>query len=1314
MLAYGLLCIVVNLVIGTETEVLLGDKDIDAAVNSVVVFPCEPGHNWYSSGLQLEEDSFHTILQNGSLRIRVRMEDMEYVYQCKTEETLPDGTSRTTKFNYHINPLDPAFLARSVENVTLDWGTIYTFPCSFSGALPRNEFMILNGKIVTETKHNITEDSVVECRVTNLLGEEHDKAYITIRPRSKEWVLKDGVASGPHCQPYKQTLNRSSICLSYLRDVAESFGGSPYLIARYRIYDSDQTDMALANLFGVWDQLLLDKQFGPNPITTTPHGNISENLQLSFTSWRCVDWAKRLTCTLAYPRCHSLANFPLELKRPNQFYVEYPVCRQDCLAVTGLFCLAPLEATINTPALAPLLRGALSSEQEDEVTGWDQLLEAAQAQLRSLPSSLAQFREGRSDLNVIKICNQTPSIDVLNDCTKLPLDRQFSTPRSFQQTGYSIEDPVDRSTKQCVAGNGLNYRGTATNSACLAWDAVVGQRSVPDNGKSSTWPGLFALTPQSFPSNLDDEARSASVCRNPAGLAPYPFCLTLVSPNGSTSQDVTPTWRVALCTGIPQCSPTNASGPLNTGTVAPDAVATALLSATQIQIIVACVLVTCLLCFILIIYVVWRTNRCGIRSLSSSSLCLSALEFTDFGAGKGKSQADMETTADKQPRMCHRISDSLSEQMYVQHRLLWIKRRRKLRHLSGPFQCILGCWYVTVDCLTCKRRPEPHPDVVVVSPSGEQTIHPCDSPRPSTVDGRFKSHKPGHGWCPLLRRILTIKRHNDWKTNNHADSVKACSRIRRLGVPLQNGEDDEFEENTLGLQLHKPVAYVANATSSSSRKQSGTATLSQGPCVNCGTVEQLSCNLCNACQTRLAAVEAAGPASDPRSNQSQLCTSAELIPLTCGGQDPGYSLTESSLRVITSGPADLGWNVTLEKLFNMASMTHLLHPKLKQVCYPRNKLVELQRLAKRAFGWIILANAPNLHNLVRRHRLLSVTSAEQLGLGVASDRDNADQGSADSTSEEFAQNPLVVIKMLANDASLETEANFLREAEVLIELSHKNIVQLLGVCLPLKPLSLLLEYMPFGDLTTFLKHYEQSNGDSRIFPQHMTPTLLSAMNGEVISRTHTRGEMTRPTSADLRSMHKQTWLPPIKLTSLNLLEMALDACDAMVYLSDNYYVHRDVATRSFLVGNKMVVKLADFSMCRPVQPGVDYVAVQGVYLPVKWLPLESILEGLFQVDTDVWSFGVFLWELFTYASEPYPDLSHEQSTSSIYRLLVIAVMVLLVHLCFRCTVGRTVCLSAHVSESPYLHAFPDEISRVSIHSFEILGIQAKYQLNRTA
>ncbi|KAF8566619.1 hypothetical protein P879_04991 [Paragonimus westermani] len=604
----------------------------------------------------------------------------------------------------------------------------------------------------------------------------------------------------------------------------------------------------------------------------------------------------------------------------------------------------------------------------------------------------------------------------------------------------------------------------------------------------------------------------------------------------------------------------------------------------------------------------------------------------------------------KPNRLCHRISvDSASKRACLQYRLRWNRRRRRLRQINPALRALVHCWYVFSDFITCKSKPPERSSSILMMTSPLKTEVKADGTYVTAQDTSCTTLKPverSRQLCPLLGRIRPPKVTRGW-FSHPSGSAGHTTKTLRPTVPLRSEEDDAFEANTLSMQLDKPVAYVANAMISASRNQlsAGSYTAVPGTCENCGVIQKLPGSLCLVCRSMLA--EAQGAVHKvPLSQRNQLHTGSELVPLPCGEQDPGFSLTQSSMQLLNSGPSDLGWTIKPEKLFNMASMTHLLHPKLKQVCYPQSRLIEVQRLAKRAFGWVLLARAPDLRNLVRRHRLLSLTTAERLGLSAGGGSPTEDNELV--YAEDYSPDPLVVVKMLSNDVSLEAEANFLREAEVLIELSHKNVIRLLGICLPLKPLSLLLEYMPFGDLTTFLKHYEQSDGNSRIFPQHMTATVLSAINGDVVGRPHTRVDNTR-LAADVLDRNKQTWLPPIKLTCTDLLGMARDACEAMVYVSDNYYVHRDVATRSFLVGNKMLIKLADFSMCRPVQPGVDFVAPQDVFLPVKWLPLESILGGLFHVDTDVWSFGVFMWELFTYASEPYGDLSHENVISFLDR-----------------------------------------------------------------
>ncbi|CAH8667117.1 unnamed protein product [Schistosoma bovis] len=1058
-------------------------KLISAPVGDRVVLSCGIGdskyrvYEWLDNKKPMEFATHNvTMHSNGSIDFRLRMENADRIFSCRSYNSYPNGTNDSSLiFVYNFVPIVKAFLAETVHNATVDWGSIYRFPCIFGGTDPRENTMILNNQIVVEMEHNITEDSIVECKVQNSLGMVHDLAYITVRPDSKAWGIKHGVSDRhSYCQSYSTILPKSSVCYPFIENIANEYK-EPYLISRSRLYSNEISNQAVKNLFTSWDDLLsssmhlsqsnnyLSDSFKSSNISFIKSNHVVDAISLSNSSsaaWRCINLAKHLTCATSYPRCE-ITN--TDRKSTSVFansYIEYPVCLKHCLAVTGLFCFSSLKI-LNNSALDRLLdihRNESLMNSDFVKTGWSELINVPEAKNQSLPLSFSDpLASGTS--NPFYICSSTKS-DIMSFepskksiCTRLPIDNENPTNSLEESKKTPDEQNVD-----CINGKGENYRGLATMPECKPWTNLFVLDDNIQNLQPGIWPGFYSLNSFTFPRSLGLEASSSAVCRNPSGLASRPFCLSRKG-NKENFPEVSmkskpnhlEEWYLTSCYQIPQCSETS-------------------------------------------------NNSDYHHNWTIGDVSLSGLETTEAQLQKSK-------------------HDSLKMTQFVHS-------------------------------------------------------------------------------CPVTKNELI---------------------------------DEEFEANTLGMRMDKSVVYVTNVPTIISPPK--TIDSSPNTCVICGVASNLLSDRCSSCrcsQNKQTGVPSAVTTDHPISGDS--CSDnhvlfddhevdSEFSPTTLG-------LIESSYYSLSSGSAELGSSILPEKLFNVASMNHLLHPKFKSLCYPRNRLVEICCLAKRAFGWIILVHAPNLNKLVHRRRLLSLTTSERLGLVSSSSQEIENTIDVQSSSDE-SNNCIAVLKMIQGGSNLKAEANFLREAEILVELQHRNIIQLLGVCIPLEPLSLLIEYMPFGDFYSFLRRY---TGESPGYN-----SLVGAVNGEIVnSYSQTLLQTTTVPKKDFINEY------PTNLNVKILTEMVIDACEAMVYLSELHYVHRDVATRSFLVGKKLIVKLSDFSMCRPIQPGVDFISTSNECLPIKWLPLESILEGKFHTDTDVWSFGVFLWEVFSFAVEPFTDLSHTE------------------------------------------------------------------------
>ncbi|KAM5260982.1 muscle, skeletal receptor tyrosine-protein kinase isoform 1-T1 [Hipposideros larvatus] len=206
---------------------------------------------------------------------------------------------------------------------------------------------------------------------------------------------------------------------------------------------------------------------------------------------------------------------------------------------------------------------------------------------------------------------------------------------------------------------------------------------------------------------------------------------------------------------------------------------------------------------------------------------------------------------------------------------------------------------------------------------------------------------------------------------------------------------------------------------------------------------------------------------------------------------------------------------------------------------------------------------------------------------------------------------MVAVKMLKEEASADMQADFQREAALMAEFDNPNIVKLLGVCAVGKPMCLLFEYMAYGDLNEFLRS--------------MSPHTVCSLSHSDLSM---RAQVTSP--------------GPPPLSCAEQLCIARQVAAGMAYLSERKFVHRDLATRNCLVGENMVVKIADFGLSRNIYSADYYKANENDAIPIRWMPPESIFYNRYTTESDVWAYGVVLWEIFSYGLQPYYGMAHEE------------------------------------------------------------------------
>ncbi|XP_074900876.1 tyrosine-protein kinase Fes/Fps isoform X4 [Buteo buteo] len=192
-----------------------------------------------------------------------------------------------------------------------------------------------------------------------------------------------------------------------------------------------------------------------------------------------------------------------------------------------------------------------------------------------------------------------------------------------------------------------------------------------------------------------------------------------------------------------------------------------------------------------------------------------------------------------------------------------------------------------------------------------------------------------------------------------------------------------------------------------------------------------------------------------------------------------------------------------------------------------------------------------------------------------------------------ADNTPVAVKSCRETLPPELKARFLQEARILKQYNHPNIVRLIGVCTQKQPIYIVMELVQGGDFLSFLRN----------------------------EGPHLRVK--------------------------ELIKMTENAAAGMEYLESKHCIHRDLAARNCLVTEKNALKISDFGMSREEEDGI-YASTGGMkQIPVKWTAPEALNYGRYSSESDVWSFGILLWEAFSLGAVPYANLSNQQTREAV-------------------------------------------------------------------